>query len=213
MKGDGTITTDRNSNNIKGSDGNDFIRLGGNQVKFNTLSTSSGQDEFPFPNTSPGSSKIDITLDGGKLSLKGNYQNFDATPLFSQGETKIDDRATILNGSDPTALINGFLATPQDSEGNKITGTHIHFSPSGDDRGNFADATIVRFISNNVQSAKTGEVTGSFNLKPEEEAALIGGDLYFNIHTNVNLNKEEKTAGFPTGENRLNANKSIVQFV
>ena len=106
-----------------------------------------------------------------------------------------------------------FLATPQDSEGNKITGTHIHFSPSGDDRGNFADATIVRYISNNVQNAKAGEVTGSFNLKPEEEAALIGGDLYFNIHTNVNLNKEEKTAGFPTGENRLNANKNVVQFV
>ena len=91
MKGAGTITSDQNSNNIKGSSGDDFVRLGGNQVKFNTLSTSSGQDEFPFPNTSPGSSKIDITLDGGKLSLKGNYQNFDATPLFSQGETKIDD--------------------------------------------------------------------------------------------------------------------------
>ena len=92
MKGDGTITTDRNSNNVRTGDGNDFVRLGGNQVKFNTLSTSSGQDEFPFPNTSPGSSKIDITLDGGKLSLKGNYQNFDATPLFSQGETVIDPR-------------------------------------------------------------------------------------------------------------------------
>ena len=212
MKGAGTISSDQNSNNIQGSDGNDFVRLGGDQVKFNPISTSGGQEEFPFPNPSLGSSQVNIDLKGGKLSLNGSYTNFDGAPLFSQGETTIDPNATILNGSDPVALINGFLATPQDSEGNKITGTHIHFSPSGDDRGNFADATIVRFIQNNVANAKAGTVAGSFNLKPEEEAALIGGDLYFNIHTNVGLNKDGK-AGFPTGENRLNANKNIVQFV
>jgi hypothetical protein len=212
MKGDGTISSDQNSNNIKTGGGNDFVRLGGNQVKFNTIAINSGQDEFPFPNTSPGKSQINIELNGGRLSLKGNYDNFDGAPLFSQGEDKIDPNATILNGSDPVALINGFLATPQDSEGNKITGTHIHFSPSGDDRGNFADATIIRYISNNVANAKAGTIAGGFNLKPEEEAALIGGDLYFNLHTNIDLDKDGK-AGFPTGENRGNANKNIVQFV
>ena len=212
MKGAGTISSDQNSNNIKGSSGDDFVRLGGNQVKFNPITINSGADEFPFPNTSPGSSSINIDLQGGKLSLKGNYQNFDGAPLFSQGEKVIDPNATILNGSDPTALINGFLATPQDSEGNTITGTHIHFSPSGDDRGNFADATVIRYIKNNVANAKAGSIEGAFNLKPEEEAALIGGNLYFNIHTNVDLDGDKK-AGFPTGENRGNANKNVVQFV
>ncbi|MBI4782969.1 MAG: CHRD domain-containing protein [Oscillatoriophycideae cyanobacterium NC_groundwater_1537_Pr4_S-0.65um_50_18] len=212
QKGAGTISSDQGSNNIQGSSGDDFVRLGGDQVKFKSMFTSGGQDEFPFPNPSPGSSQINIELKGGRLLLNGNYNNFEAAPLFSQGETAIDPNAIILNGSDPVALINGFLATPQDEEGNKITGTHIHFSPAGDDRGNFADATIVRYIQNNVTSAKAGNVTGAFNLKAEEEAALIAGNLYFNLHTNVDLDKDGK-AGFPTGENRLNANRNIVQFV
>ncbi|HEY9643561.1 MAG TPA: hypothetical protein V6C57_23940, partial [Coleofasciculaceae cyanobacterium] len=168
MKGAGTITSDQNSNNIKGSSGDDFVRLGGNQVVFKDIVANSGAEEFPFPNPSLGSSKVSVKLDGGKLSLNGNYQNFEAAPLFSQGETKIDPNAIILNGSDPVALVNGFLATPVDAEGNKITGTHVHFSPSGDERGNFADGTIVRFIKNDITSATTGNISGQFSLKPEE---------------------------------------------
>jgi len=212
MKGSGRISSDQSSNNIIGSSGDDFVRLGGDQVKFNTVSAKGGQEEFPFPNTSTGTSQVNVELKGDRLLIKGQYDNFNAAPLFSQGETTIDPKAIILNGSDPQALINGFLKVPQDVEGNKITGTHLHFSPSLDNRGNFADATVIRYIQNKVVTAKSGTLQGAFNLNPEEEAALVAGNLYMNIHSNVNLAGDGKS-GFPTGENRLNINKNVVQFV
>jgi hypothetical protein len=212
MKGSGRISSDQNSNQIIGSSGDDFVRLGGDQVKFNTARATGGQEEFPFANDSRGTTEVNLELKGDRLTINGKYDNFDGAPLFSQGETTIDPKATILNGSDPVSLINGFLKVPQDVEGNKITGTHLHFSPSLDDRGNFADATVIRYIQNNVVTAKSGTIQGSFNLNPEEQAALIAGNLYMNVHTNVDLDKDGK-AGFPTGENRVNFNKNVVQFV
>jgi hypothetical protein len=104
------------------------------------------------------------------------------------------------------------LKVPNDVEGNSISGTHLHFSPSGDTRGNFADATVVRYFTNTIIDAKSGTISGEFELKPEEQAALLAGDLYLNIHSNVDGDGDGK-AGFPTGENRINFNQNVVRLV
>jgi Ca2+-binding RTX toxin-like protein len=210
--GNGQLTGTRGHDKLVGGTGDDFLYVGDDGFKFKTASASSGADEFPFKNDSPGSSQINLQLKNGVLTAKGSYQNFDGLPLFSQGETTIDPKATILNGSDPVSLINNFLKVPNDVEGNPISGTHLHFSPSGDDRGNFADATVVRYFTNTVVDAKSGTITGEFHLKPEEQAALLAGDLYMNIHTNRDGDGDGK-AGFPTGENRINFNKNVVQLL
>jgi hypothetical protein len=202
----GTLKRDK----LLGGEGNDFLFVGDDGFKFGTAK-GSGPQEFPFPNPSPGTSELTPSLKNGVLTITGSYKDFDAAPLFSQNETSIDPKATILNGSDPVSLINGFLKVPKDVEGNPISGTHLHFSPSEDSRGNFADATVVRYLTNTAVDAKSGTISGQFHLTPDEQAALLAGNLYVNIHSNIDVDGDGK-AGFPTGENRLNFNQNIVQF-
>ncbi|MBW4472155.1 MAG: CHRD domain-containing protein [Stenomitos rutilans HA7619-LM2] len=211
QRGDGQLNGTLGHDRLIGGKGDDFLYVGDDGFKFNTATAESGANEFPFKNDSPGSSEVSLELKDGVLRATGSYKNFDAFPLFSQGEKEIDPKATILNGSDPVSLINNFLKVPNDVEGNPLSGTHLHFSPSGDNRGNFADATVLRYFTNTVIDAKSGTITGEFELKPEEQAALLAGDLYLNIHSNIDGDGDGK-AGFPTGENRLNFNKDIVQF-
>lgn len=202
----GTLKRDK----LLGGAGDDFLYVGDDGVKFNTAK-GTGPGEFPFPNPSPGTSEVNTTFKDGVLRVNGTYQNFDGAPLFSQGETEIASNATILNGSDPKALIANFLKVPTDVEGNKISGTHMHFSPSEDSRGNSADATVVRYFTNTPTDAKSGTISGEFELSSEEQAALLAGNLYLNIHTNIDTDKDG-TAGYPTGENRINFNQNVVQF-
>ena len=212
QQGDGKLTGTQGHDRLIGGAGDDFLYVGNDGFKTNTAKATSGENEFPFKNNSPGSTELNTELKDGVLRINGSYKNFDAAPLFSQGETVIDPKATILNGSDPVSLINGFLKVPQDVEGNKLSGTHLHFSPSEDDRGNFADATVVRYFTNTPTDAKSGTIAGEFELTPTEQAAFLAGNLYANIHTNVDLDGDGK-AGFPTGENRINFNKNVIQFV
>lgn len=209
-QGNGTLTGDgKSSDKLVGGGGNDFLYVGDNGFKFKTAK---GIDEFPFPTDSDSTGEIKAKLSNGKLTLTGEFRDFDGAPLFSQGETTIDPKAKILNGSDPKALVDGFLKVPQDVEGNKISGTHLHFSPAGDSRGNFADATVVRFLENSVnEDGKSGTLKGEFELKPEEQAALLAGNLYVNVHSNIDVDGDGK-AGFPTGELRINLNKDVVKF-
>jgi hypothetical protein len=210
--GDGKLTGSGQRHDLMiGKGGDDFLYVGDDGFKLGTAK-GSGPTEFPFPNDSPGTSEITGTLKNGVLDLKGSYKNFDASPLFSKGETVIDPKAKILNGSDPVALINNFLKVPKDSEGNNISGTHLHFSPSEDSRGNFADATVLRYFTETPTDAKSGTIAGKFNLNSEEQAAFLAGDLYANIHSNIDSDGDGR-AGFPTGENRLNFNQNFVQFV
>ncbi|HEY9630253.1 MAG TPA: CHRD domain-containing protein [Coleofasciculaceae cyanobacterium] len=211
QQGNGQINGTTRDDKLVGGAGDDFLYLGDDSFSVTPVKATSGANEFPFKNDSPGTTDLKAELKAGVLRIDGTYQNFDGAPLFSQGETVIDPKATILNGSDPVALINGFLKVPQDVEGNKISGTHLHFSPSGDDRGNFADATVVRYLTNTPTDAKSGTITGEFELTPEEQAAFLAGNLYTNLHTNVDTDGDGK-AGFPTGENRVNFNKNDIQF-
>lgn len=211
QRGNGQLNGTQGHDRLIGGDGDDFLYVGDDGFSFNTAKATSGADEFPFKNDSPGSSELNIELKGGVMRANGSYTNFDAFPLFSQGETTIDPKAVILNGSDPKALVDGFLKVPKDVEGNLLSGTHMHFSPSQDSRGNFADATVVRFFENTPTDAKSGTLKGEFELTPQEQAALLAGNLYVNLHTNVDGDGDGR-AGFPTGENRININKNVVQF-
>lgn len=208
-QGSGTVTGTLQSDKIVGSGGNDFLYVGNDGF---TFKTAKGLDEFPFPTPSNSTGEVNATLKDGVFRVSGAFRDFDGAPLFSQGETTIDPKATILNGSDPQALVDGFLKVPKDVEGNAITGTHLHFSPAGDDRGNFADATVIRYVQNpSNPDGKSGTLTGQFNLTPEEQAALLAGNIYMNIHSNIDVDGDGK-AGFPTGELRINLNKNVVQF-
>jgi hypothetical protein len=209
-RGSGKISGTQGHDRLIGSDGNDFLYVGNDGFSFNTAKGGGGT-EFPFKTDSPGTSELNAELKDGVFRVNGNYKDFDAFPLFSQGELSIDPNAKILNGSNPQALVDGFLKVPKDVEGNLLSGTHLHFSPSGDSRGNFADATVVRFFENTPTDAKSGTIRGEFELSPEEQAALLAGNLYVNIHTNIDGDGDGR-AGFPTGENRLNFNKDVVQF-
>jgi hypothetical protein len=208
QRGNGNLAGTEGRDRLVGGDGNDFLYVGDNGFRFNTAR---GIDEFPFATDSPGSSELNLSLKGGVLRVDGTYKDFDGFPLFSQGEREIDPNAKILNGSDPKALVDGFLRVPKDVEGNLLSGTHLHFSPAGDNRGNFADATVVRFFENTPIDAKSGTIKGEFELTPEEQAALLAGNLYVNIHTNIDGDGDGR-AGFPTGENRINFNRDVVQF-
>jgi hypothetical protein len=210
QRGDGKLTGTQGHDRLVGGAGDDFLYVGDQGFKFNTA-TGGGGTEFPFKTDSPGTSALNLDLKNGVLNVNGTYQNFDGAPLFSQGELAIDPNAKILNGANPQALVDGFLKVPKDVEGNLLSGTHLHFSPAGDSRGNFADATVVRFFENTPIDAKSGTIKGQFELTPVEQAALLAGNLYVNIHSNVDVDKDGR-AGFPTGENRLNFNKDVVQF-
>ncbi|MEX0271557.1 CHRD domain-containing protein [Leptolyngbyaceae cyanobacterium UHCC 1019] len=203
----------KGADKLVGDAGDDFIFPGTDSFSFNQAEAKSGAEEFPFPNDSKGSSEANLSLDDkGNFKVEGSFKDFDGAPLFSQGEKEIDPKAEILNGSDPKALVDGFLAVPEDKEGNQLSGTHLHFSPSGDDRGNFADATVVRFLENTINAdGKSGNISANFELKPDEQAALLAGNLYANLHSNVDVDGDGK-AGFPTGENRLNFNQKVVEF-
>jgi len=202
----GTVGSDQ----LIGGDGDDFIFPGEDSFNFNTAVSG---EEFPFATPSDSVAELDLSLDNeGNFSVEGEVTGLDGAPLFSQGEQAIDPNAEILNGSDPQALVNGFLAVPEDVEGNLISGTHLHFSPSGDDRGDFADATVVRFFENEVsEDGTSATINGEFQLTPEEQAALLAGNFYTNVHTNLDVNGDGQ-AGFPTGENRINFNQEVVQF-
>lgn len=208
QRGDGKLTGTLGRDRLIGGGGDDFLYVGDNGVSFKTAR---GIDEFPFPTDSPGTSALNISLKNGVMRVNGTYSNFDGLPLFSQGETTIDPKAKILNGANPQALVEGFLKVSQDVEGNPLSGTHLHFSPAGDSRGNFADATVVRFFENTPIDAKSGKIKGEFELTPQEQAALLAGNLYVNIHTNIDGDGDGR-AGFPTGENRININRDVVKF-
>jgi Ca2+-binding RTX toxin-like protein len=209
QEGSGQLNGSRGRDSLTGGAGDDFLYLGDDSFRFKKAAS---KEEFPFPTDSPGSSEVQVQMQGGVMKLQGQYKNLDAAPLFSQGEQTIDPKAKILNGSNPEALIKGFLSVPNDVEGNPLSGTHMHFSPSGDDRGNFADATVVRYFTNTPKDAKSGSISGEFELKPEEQAALLAGNLYMNLHTNVDVDGDGR-AGFPTGESRINLNRNVVRFV
>jgi hypothetical protein len=213
QRGDGVdrVTTTLGRDKVVAGGGNDFIRVGDDGFRFRRA-TGGGGTEFPFPTDSPGTSSVNVSLKGDVMTINGKWQNFDGLPLFSQGEREIDPNAKILNGSNPQALVEGFLKVPQDVEGNLISGTHLHFSPAGDNRGNFADATVIRFLENTPNAdKKSGTIKGEFELTPEEQAALLAGNMYINLHTNLDGDGDGR-AGFPTGENRINLNRNIVQF-
>ncbi|WP_088893908.1 CHRD domain-containing protein [Leptolyngbya ohadii] len=210
QQGDGQLTGTRGRDRMTGGGGNDFLYVGDDGFKFNTAKGGGGT-EFPFATDSPGTSELNAELKNGVLRVNGTYKDFDGAPLFSQGEQVIDPKARILNGSNPQALVEGFLRVPKDVEGNPISGTHLHFSPAGDNRGNFADATVVRFFENTPTDAKSGTIKGEFELNPVEQAALLAGNMYVNIHTNMDVDGDGR-AGFPTGENRVNLNRNVVQF-
>jgi hypothetical protein len=212
QRGSGKIS---GNNDVKdrliGGEGNDFLFAGDNAFRFNTAKGGGGT-EFPFPTDSGGTSELNLELKNGVLKANGTYKDFDGALLFSQGEREIDPKAKILNGSDPKALVEGFLKVPNDSEGNKLSGTHLHNSPANDRRGNFADATVIRYFKETVNDdGRSGTVSGEFKLSAEEQAFLLGGNLYVNLHTNFDLDGDGK-AGFPTGENRVNINEDVVKF-
>jgi hypothetical protein len=210
-EGSGQLTGTRGHDKLVGGGGDDFLYVGDDGFKTNTAK-GNGPGEFPFPNDSPGTTELNSELKSGVLRVSGSYKDFDGLPLFSKGEKEIDPKAVILNGSDPKALIDGFLKVPNDVEGNPISGTHLHFSPSEDSRGNFADATVIRYFQNTSIDAKSGTISGEFELTPEEQAAFLAGNLYANLHTNVDGDGDGK-GGFPTGENRINFNQNVIQFV
>ncbi|GAP95528.1 hypothetical protein [Leptolyngbya sp. NIES-2104] len=211
QRGNGKLTGTQGHDRLVGGDGDDFLYVGDDGFKINTAK-GSGKTEFPFRvDETQGTTELTPELKNGVLKVTGNYKDFEAFPLFSQGEKEIDPKAKILNGSDPKALIDGFLKVPKDVEGNPISGTHLHFSPSGDSRGSFADATVVRYFTNTPTDAKSGTISGEFELSPVEQAAFLAGDFYTNIHSNVDGDGDGR-AGFPTGENRINFNRDVIQF-
>jgi hypothetical protein len=211
QKGDGKISGTQGHDRLVGGDGNDFLYVGDDGFSIGKA-TGGGGTEFPFPTDSPGTSELNLELKNGVLKATGSYTNFDGLPLFSQGETTLDPNAKILSGANPQALMDGFLKVPKDVEGNLISGTHLHLSPAGDNRGNFADATVIRYFENTPTDAKSGTITGEFKLSAEEQAALLAGNLYVNLHTNIDGDKDGR-AGFATGENRINLNKDVIRFV
>ena len=211
QRGDGKLTGTTGHDRLIGGSGDDFLYVGDDGFKINTAK-GSGATEFPFRvDTTRGTTELNSELKNGVLRINGTYKDFDAFPLFSQGEKEIDPKAKILNGSDPKTLVENFLKVPKDGEGNPLSGTHLHFSPSGDARGNFADATVVRYYTNTPTDAKSGKISGEFKLSPTEQAAFLAGDFYTNIHSNIDGDKDG-VAGYPTGENRVNFNRDVVQF-
>ncbi|GEM_PF-836258 len=211
QEGNGQLTGTRGRDKLVGGKGDDFLYVGDDGFKLKTAKGGGGT-EFPFKTDSPGTSELTPTLKNGVLSFTGSYRDFDGAPLFSQGEKELDPNAKVLSGANPKALVDGFLKVPVDKEGNAISGTHLHFSPAGDNRGNFADATVIRYFENKPTDAKSGTLNGTFELSPQEQAAFLAGTLYVNIHSNVDVDGDGR-AGFATGENRLNLNKDVVRLV
>lgn len=209
QEGSGQLTGGKGRDKLVGGAGDDFLAPGDDTF---FLRTAANGEEFPFATDSPNNTRLNLELKGGVLRVNGTANNLDGAPLFSQGEKTIDPTAIILNGAQAQPFIDGFLKVPQDVEGNKLSGTHLHFSPAGDARGDFADATVIRYFENKVTSPKSSEISSEFELTPDEQAAFLAGNLYANLHTNVDLDKDGK-GGFPTGESRINFNKNVVKFV
>jgi RTX calcium-binding nonapeptide repeat (4 copies) len=128
QRGDGKLTGTQGHDRLIGGGGDDFLYVGDDGFKTVTAK-GTGPAEFPFATDSPGTTELSTELKNGVLKVNGTYQNFDAFPLFSQGETTIDPKAKILNGSDPVSLVNNFLSVPKDVEGNPLSGTHLPLVP------------------------------------------------------------------------------------
>lgn len=191
----GTLVGTQGRDALIGNEGNDFLYVGDDGFKFGTA-TGSGPGEFPFKNTSPGTSEINLELKKGVLKMNGTYKDFEGLPLFSDGVNAVAPDAVIPNGADPKGLIDNFLKVPKDVEGNPISGFHLHYS-----RANFADATVERYFTVTRTDDKSGTVSAEFELNPDEQAALLAGNFYGNLHSTKH----------PVGENRLEFN--TVQFV
>jgi hypothetical protein len=227
QEGDGQLTGTRGRDKLVGHGGDDFFYVGNDGFKIvNAVGT--GPTEVPFSNDSPGSTEALATLKDGVLSVKGSYKNFDAAPIFSTAQEQegrkigtaafVDPLARAINDNDPRkatkadVVLENFKKVQNDIEGNPLSGSHLHFSPSEDVRGNFADATVVRYFTNTAIDAKSGTIAGNFKLDAEEQAAFLAGDLYLNIHTNVDVDGDGR-GGFITGENRVNFNQNVVKLL
>lgn len=181
------LTGSRGRDKMIGGQGDDFLYLGDDSFELDPV-TGSGPGEFPFPNTSLGTSRLNLSLKAGVMRVGGDYQNFEGLPLFSDGVQDVAPDAVIPNNADPKALIAGFLKVPFDDEGNPISGFHLHFS-----RENFADATVERYFTVTPANATSGKVSAQFELTPEQQAALLAKNLYGNLHSTKH----------PVGENRV----------
>lgn len=184
------LTGTRGRDKMIGGKGDDFLYLGDDSFQLDTA-TGTGPGEFPFPNTSIGTSELNLEMKGGVLRVSGSYKDFEGLPLFSDGVQEVAPDAVIPNGADPNALIEGFLQVPNDAEGNPISGFHLHFS-----RENFADATVERYFTVKTVDAQSGQVEAEFELTPELQAALLAKNLYGNLHSTKH----------PVGENRVEFN-------
>jgi hypothetical protein len=190
QRGDGKLTGTLGHDRLIGGAGDDFLYVGNDGFKFESAK-GSGPGEFPFKNDSPGTSELMMEMKDGIFKASGSYKDFQGLPLFSDGVNAVSPDAVIPNGADPKALIDNFLKVPKDVEGNAISGFHLHFS-----RLNFADATVERYFSVNRTDDKSGTVSAEFEFKPEEQAALLAGNFYTNLHSTIH----------PVGENRLELN-------
>lgn len=195
QRGGATINGTQGHDRMIGSNGDNFLYVGDDGFSFDTA-TGSGPGEFPFKNDSPGISEMSLELKKGVLKAEGTYRDFEGLPLFSDGVNAVAPDAVIPNGADPQGLIDNFLKVPEDVEGNPISGFHLHFS-----RANFADATVERYFSVTRTDDQSGTVSGEFELSPEEQAALLAGNFYGNLHSTKH----------PVGENRIEFN--TVKFV
>ena len=186
-QGNGQLTGTQNHDKLVGGGGDDFLYVGDDGFSFGTVK-GTGPGEFPFPNNSPGQTELNLSLKSGVLTINGSYKDFQGLPLFSDGVQAVAPDAVIPNGADPQGLIDNFLKVPQDSEGNPISGFHLHFS-----RENFADATVERYLTVNRIDDTSGTVSAQFELNSEEQAALLARNIYANLHSTIH----------PVGENRV----------
>ncbi|HEY9700192.1 MAG TPA: CHRD domain-containing protein [Trichocoleus sp.] len=186
-EGNGQITGTREHDKLIGGGGDDFLYLGDDGFSFGTAK-GTGPGEFPFPNTSAGTTELNLNLKSGVLTIDGSYKDFEGLPLFSDGVQDVAPDAFIPNGADAKGLIDNFLKVPQDSEGNPLSGFHLHFS-----RENFADATVERYLTVNRKDDRSGTVSAQFELNSEEQAALLARNIYANLHSTKH----------PVGENRV----------
>lgn len=193
-KFDTKIGTD-NGDRILGGTGNDFLKADDKAITVRDI-PGSGPGEFPFPNNSPGTSTLNTELKDGTFTISGDFKNFEGKPLLQGGNTQLDPNAVLPAGVDGQATIDGFVRAAIDSEGNDVFKTgaqHIHFGAPGT-----ADATVIRNIQANPTSDSSGTFNGSFNLKPEEEAAAASvnsngtGVLYFNAHSTIQVVGENR---------------------
>lgn len=179
-----------------GGNNSDFLKGDNPTITVKNI-PGSGPGEFPFPNDSKGTTTTSTELKDGKFTITGEYKNFEGQPLLQGGNTKLDSNAKVPAGVDGQATINGFVDARNDIEGNDVFKTgaqHIHFGVPGT-----ADATVIRNVQANPTSSSSGTLNGSFNLKPEEEAAAASvksngqGVFYLNQHSTIHVVGENRS--------------------